>query len=127
MRLLLDTHTVFWWFTKAASLSEHALALISDPENTVVVSAASAWELAIKATTGKLDSLSIAVDLHRLVQEEAFAALPITFEHAARAGLLPSHHRDPFDRLLVAQAQAFNMPIVSADSVLDRYDIQRIW
>ncbi len=127
MKLLLDTHTVFWWFTKVANLSERARSLISDSENTVVVSAASAWELAIKANSGKLDSLSIAVDLHRLVQEEAFVALPISFEHATRAGLLPSHHRDPFDRLLVAQAQALNMPIVSADSVLDQYDIQRIW
>ncbi len=127
MQVLLDTHTLLWWFDESPSLSRKALSIIRDPDNTLLVSAATAWELAIKTKLGKLDALALVVDLPRYMQEEAFMELPITSEHATRAGLLPLHHRDPFDRLLVAQAQALNLPILSADPLLDHYDVQRLW
>lgn len=85
------------------------------------------WELAIKVNVGKFKPSSILDGLDRLMQQEAFSELPITLEMAVRAGLLPVHHRDPFDRMLVAQAQSLNIPILSADAFLDRYDVKRLW
>ena len=85
------------------------------------------WEIAIKVGVGKMKPRSILQDLDRVLAEEAFSELPITLDAAVRAGLLPLHHRDPFDRLLVAQAQSLNVPILSADGVLDLYDIKRLW
>jgi PIN domain nuclease of toxin-antitoxin system len=108
-------------------LSKKARSTIENHETTMLISAATAWELAIKANIGKLNGLSLVMELRRHIQEESFEALPISIEHATRAGLLPLHHRDPFDRLLVAQAQALNVPILSADPVLDKYDVQRLW
>jgi PIN domain nuclease of toxin-antitoxin system len=108
MSLLLDTHALFWWFSDPARLSKRAGSIIANPGNTVLVSAATAGELAIKVNLGKIDSLSLVVELSRYAEEEGFVELPINVGHAARAGLLPLHHRDPFDRLLVAQAQALN-------------------
>jgi PIN domain nuclease of toxin-antitoxin system len=97
--------------------------------NTILVSAACAWELAIKVNLGKLDALPLVMKLphHMEMEEEEFSELPIGLDHAVWAGLLPLHHGDPFDRLLVAQAQALNVPILSADAVLDRYGVNRIW
>jgi PIN domain nuclease of toxin-antitoxin system len=86
-----------------------------------------AWELAIKVNLGKVDGLSLVSEFAGNLAEEGFAELPISVEHAVRAGLLPRHHRDPFDQMLVAQAQDFGIPILSADRVLDRYDVKRIW
>jgi PIN domain nuclease of toxin-antitoxin system len=127
MKVLIDTHVLFWWFSDAAKLSPRAVALIASSNNTVMVSAATAWELAIKVNLGKIDALGLVVELGNYVMEEGFVELPISIEHAAAAGLLPSHHRDPFDRLLVAQAQAMLIPILSADHILDEYDIKRLW
>ena len=127
MNVLLDTHTFFWWFSDATKLSKRAVSIIGNRSNTALVSAATAWELAIKVNLGKIDALGLVVELGRYAEEEGFTELPISIEHAARAGLLPSHHRDPFDRLLVAQAQALHLPILSADRVLDQYDIKRLW
>jgi PIN domain nuclease of toxin-antitoxin system len=127
MNILLDTHALFWWFSDATRLSRRAASVIANPNNTVLVSAATAWELAIKVNLEKIDALGLVVELGRYAKQEGFEELPITVDHAARAGLLPSHHRDPFDRLLVAQAQTLHVPILSADRVLDRYDINRLW
>ncbi len=127
MRILLDTHALIWWFGNESKLSRRASSLIANQTNTVLVSAAIAWELAIKVNLGKFDALSLTTDLPRYTEEEGFEELPITMEQAVRAGLLPLHHRDPFDRLLVAQAQALNAPILSADTVLDQYDVKRLW
>jgi PIN domain nuclease of toxin-antitoxin system len=127
MNVLLDTHTLFWWFSDATKLSKRAVSIIASQSNTVLVSAATAWELAIKVNLGKIDALGLVVELGHYAEQEGFMELPISIEHAARAGLLPSYHRDPFDRLLVAQAQALHVPILSADLVLDRYDIKRLW
>ncbi len=127
MNILLDTHTLFWWFGEPRKLSKRAVSIIASSKNTVLVSAATAWELAIKVNLGKLRALSLVVELGRHTQEEGFIELPINLDQATRAGLLPLHHRDPFDRLLVAQAQDLNIPILSADTVLDQYDVKRLW
>jgi PIN domain nuclease of toxin-antitoxin system len=127
MRILLDTHVVYWWFADAPRLSHRASSIIAHSSNIILVSAATAWELAIKVQLGKIDALSLVVDLALYAAEEGFVELAISIEHATRAGLLPRHHRDPFDRLLVAQAQALNVPILSADAILDRYDVRRLW
>ena len=85
------------------------------------------WELAVKLKAGKFLTPTLVQDLDGIVQREGFAELAISLEHAVRAGLLPMHHRDPFDRLLIAQAHALNAPILSADVALDHYGVQRVW
>ena len=127
MKVLLDTHALIWWFNEPAKLSKKAAATLGNPGNTVYVSADVAWELAIKVNLGKLDALSLVTELAGHIAEEGFAELPVSIGQAVRAGMLPKHHRDPFDRLLVAQAQDLNVPILSADSTLDQYGVKRIW
>jgi len=127
MKVLLDTHALVWWMSDAPKLSKRASSILANTSNTILVSAASAWELAIKVNLGKLDALPLVLELARHTEEEGFTELAISMEQAVRAGLLRLHHSDPFDRLLVAQAQALNVPILSADEVLDRYDVKRIW
>jgi PIN domain nuclease of toxin-antitoxin system len=127
VKILLDTHALIWWFSNESKLSRRASSMIANQNNTVLVSAAIAWELAIKVNLGKFDALSLITELPRYVEDEGFEELPISMEQAVRTGLLPLHHRDPFDRLLVAQAQALNVPILSADAVLDQYDVKRVW
>jgi PIN domain nuclease of toxin-antitoxin system len=127
MKILLDTQALFWWLGDPARLSRRAMALVTDSKNTILVSPASAWEMAIKVSLGKLDSLTLVLELTRHIEEEGFTEVPIGVEVAVRAGLLPLHHRDPFDRLLVAQAQSLHCPILSSDQLLDRYDVKRVW
>lgn len=127
MTLLLDTHALIWWFNEPARLSKRASSILSNTSNTILVSAAVAWEMAIKVNLGKLDALALVTDLVPQIREEGFFDLPISIEQATLAGLLPMHHRDPFDRLLIAQAQDRNISIVSADPVLDRYHVKRLW
>jgi PIN domain nuclease of toxin-antitoxin system len=119
MNLLLDTHTLLWWLA-GADLDPSALDAIAAPSTLVAVSAASIWEASIKQALGKLDlpgSLRVAVD------DEGFHPVAITLEHAERAGGLPDHHRDPFDRMLVAQAQLEGLTFVTRDPVFDAYDV----
>jgi PIN domain nuclease of toxin-antitoxin system len=127
VKILLDTHALIWWLGNESKLSRRASSIIANQNNTILVSAAIGWELATKVNLGKFDALSLATELPRYTEEEGFEELPISMEQAIRAGLLPLHHRDPFDRLLVAQAQGLNAPILSADAVLDQYDVKRIW
>ena len=127
MNLLIDTHVLLWWWTEEEQLSGGAKAAILDSRNRSYVSAAVAWELAIKVNLGKLAARDVVSNLKQLLIEEGFRRLAISTDHALRAGLLPMLHRDPFDRMLVAQAQALNSPIVSADAIFDRYGAQRIW
>ena len=127
MNVLLDTHALIWWFGDATRLSKRANSVIADANNTILISAAVAWEMAIKASLGKLNALSLVMDLPNRIDQEGFVELPINLEQATRAGLLPMHHRDPFDRLLIAQAQSMNVPILSADAVLEGYDVKRFW
>lgn len=111
-RLLLDTQVFLWWLADHPRLGSGARATIQDPANPVHVSAASGWEIAIKRDVGNL----VAPDnLDAAVEKEGFSHLPITFFHAEQAGGLPSQHRDPFDRILIAQAQAEGLVIVTAD------------
>lgn len=128
MRLLLDTHTLLWWLTDDPSLSVVARRLIGRPSNNVLVSAASAWEIATKVRLGKLPGAEeLAADFAGLLARERFEQLPISVEHGIRAGLLPGPHKDPFDRMLIAQSQAENLPVVSNDSMLDSYNVRRFW
>ena len=125
--LLLDTHALLWWLGTPERISQGARGALEDPEYRVYVSAAVAWEMAIKVKLGKLNALEVVGDFARLLYAKGFHRLAISTDHALRAGMLPLHHSDPFDRLLIAQAQALNCPIVSADARLDTYGVRRIW
>ena len=104
MRLLLDTHTLLWWLQGGTKLTPKAVEAIADPESEIWVSAASVWEISIKSALGRLDGAP--TNLDEAVHSNTFLPLPITFAHASRAGNLPPHHSDPFDRMLVAQGCA---------------------
>ena len=128
MRVLLDTHALVWWIASSERLTETARRLITDEATDVVVSAASAWEITTKFRIGKLPGAQIlALDVMGHIARQGFRGLPISVADAERAGRLPGPHRDPFDRMLVAQAQAHGLPVVSADPVFDRYDVRRLW
>jgi len=111
----------------AGRLSKQAAKTIRNPENQILISAVIGWELAIKVRIGKMKPRSILEGLDRVLDRESFSELPITLDMAVRAGLLPLHHRDPFDRLLVAQGQLLDVAILSADAVFDLYDVKRLW
>ena len=128
MRLLLDTHTLLWWLTENSSLPASARKLIANKNNDVLVSAASAWEIATKVRLGKLPiALDLAHDFTAYLERERFETLAVSADHGIRAGLLPSPHKDPFDRMLIAQALAENLAIVSNDVVFDGYGVKRVW
>lgn len=128
MRLLLDTHALLWWLDGDRRLVARSRALIADEANEVLVSAATVWEITTKARLGKLPgAMAVAADVPACVRAQGFEALPIELEHAQRAGSLPGPHRDPFDRMLIAQAQAEGVSIVSIDPVFDRYGVARLW
>ncbi|HUL75169.1 MAG TPA: type II toxin-antitoxin system VapC family toxin [Vicinamibacterales bacterium] len=128
MRLLLDTHTLLWWLDGDRRLSRRARAAIGDDGNAVFVSAASAWELATKARLGKLPgAVDVATDVAGCLTRQGFLELPITVLHAQRAGSLRIDHRDPFDRMLIAQAQMEDLPIVTNEGLFDGFGIERVW
>lgn len=119
MNLLLDTHALLWWLA-GESLRADAAAAIAEPDNVAHVSAASIWEISIKRSLGKL---RIGRDLIGAVRHGEFEPLPIALEHAEAAGALPPHHRDPFDRMLIAQAQLGHLVIVTRDPAFDQYGV----
>jgi PIN domain nuclease of toxin-antitoxin system len=128
VRLLLDTHTLLWWLADDPSLSAAARRLIGRSSNNVLVSAVSAWEIGTKVRLGKLPGAEeLAADFAGCLARERFEQLAISVEHGIRAGLLPGPHKDPFDRMLVAQSQAENLPVVSNDSIFDSYNVRRLW
>ena len=128
MRLLLDTHTLIWWLTEDSSLPDSARKLIAYKDNVVLVSAVSAWEISTKVRLGRLAvAADLASDFASYLAQERFEKLGITIEHGIRAGSLPGTHKDPFDRMLVAQAQLESLAIVSNDALLDGYGVSRIW
>ena len=128
MRLLLDTHTLIWWLEGSRRLSMPARQAIANAENDVLVSAASAWEIATKYRLGKLPSVAaLALDVPGAIASQGFAELPITVPDAVRAGALPVLHRDPFDRMLIAQAQARDLVLVSNEARFDAYGLRRLW
>ena len=128
MRALLDTDALLWWLSDDPALSRRAREAIANTKNTLIVSAASAWEVATKVRLGKLPTAAnLASDFAGHLQREGFETLAISTEHAIRAGLLAGSLRDPFDRMLIAQAQAENMPLVSNETLFDDYGIRRLW
>jgi PIN domain nuclease of toxin-antitoxin system len=128
MRALLDTHAFLWWITDSPRLSSRVREIIADGRNELFFSAASGWEIGIKARLGRVE---IPGDLERFLTEQlsqnAIQVLPIYLSHALRTYTLPGHHRDPFDRLLVSQALLERLPIMSADSQISRYPVETIW
>jgi PIN domain nuclease of toxin-antitoxin system len=128
MQILLDTHALIWWVGGDAQLSRAARKAIGDEDNEVLVSAASAFEIATKFRIGRLPEAGlVAEDLPGCLLSQDFKPLAITFSHGQRAGALPGPHGDPFDRMLIAQAQAEGIPIVSNETAFDGYGIRRIW
>ena len=118
MNLLLDTHVVLWWLA-GSEIGSAASTAIADPENVVLVSAASIWEMSIKSASGKL---TVDGDILGSVAAE-FDSLDISFEHALAAGALPLHHRDPFDRMLISQAVVEELTVVTRDPAFELYDV----
>ena len=128
MRVLLDTHAFVWWIADSERLSRAARSLIADATNEVLVSAASAWEIATKYRLGKLpEADALATDLSGHIARQGFGELAIGVADAERAGRLPGPHRDPFDRMWIAQALLRDLPIVSTDSVFEGYTVNRFW
>ena len=128
MRLLLDTHAFIWWSSDSARLSQPAHHLIADESNDVLVSAASAWEIATKHRLGKLsDAEAIALDIPGYIARQDFEELSVTVADGVRAGELPGPLRDPFDRMLIAQALGHDLIVVSNETLFDRYGVRRLW
>ena len=128
MRTLLDTHAFLWWIADSGRLSDTARRAIDNDANTIFVSAASAWEITTKHRIGKLAQAgAVALDVTGIIAGQGFEELAITVGDAARAGQLPGPHRDPFDRMLIAQALARNITIVSVDRMFDGYGVHRLW
>jgi PIN domain nuclease of toxin-antitoxin system len=128
LHLLLDTHALIWWMTESPLLPIPVRRLVSDKQNTVIVSAASAWEMATKVRLGRLPAASdITRNFLEYLEQAGFESLAVSAEHGIRAGLLPGPQGDPFDRMLIAQSQAEKLVIVSNEKVFDQYGVQRIW
>lgn len=128
MRLLLDTHVLIWYFNTDPKMSARALALIADPANEKLVSPASYWEIAIKLATGKsLFAVSFLEFVREAIFDNGFTILPIEPRHCEPLVTLTLHHKDPFDRMLIAQASVENIPLVSVDTAFDPYPITRLW
>lgn len=128
MDLLLDTHALLWWLFDDERLSRTARELIADPDNTILVSSASAWEIATKHRLGKLAVADLLVDdIEGWITKARFRELPISITHAQRAGSWPQAHRDPFDRMLAAQSVLEAIPLLSADPVLRTFGARVLW
>lgn len=128
MRLLLDTHAFLWWLAGSERLSQQARQAIANEANDVLVSAASAWEIATKHRLGKLRNAEIvALDIAGAISGQGFEELAITVDDAGRAGEMPGPHRDPFDRMLISQALARNLVLISIETLFDQYGVRRLW
>lgn len=129
MRLLLDTHALIWWVLGNPMLSSNASAAIASAQNEVLVSAATAWEIGIKHKIGKLppEAIVLAANVAGTMEKEGFTELPVTVLHGQMAGALDGHHKDPFDRMLIAQALAEGLTLVSNERQFDAYGVTRLW
>jgi PIN domain nuclease of toxin-antitoxin system len=127
MNLLLDTHTLIWFLEGDTTLSTDAKNLIENPANTNFVSVATFWEMAIKVSLKKLEMQISIQNLKKLLWENGIEVLPITIENTLFVSQLPFHHKDPFDRLLIAQAVNENMILVSKDEAMLLYNVQTVW
>lgn len=121
--ILLDTHAFLWWLADDPALGTAAREMIAEPRNQIFVSAATTWEIAIKRQLGKLTAPA---DIEAAVEEKGFAKLPLSLFHGQQAGNLPAHHRDPFDRMLIAQAQAEGLELMTIDPVFQQYGVRLI-
>jgi PIN domain nuclease of toxin-antitoxin system len=128
MKLLLDTHTFIWWDSQSSQLPAEVLALLKQPNNSILLSLVSLWEIQIKAHLGKLE---MRANLHSILQEQQskndISLLPISLSHILQLDQLPWHHKDPFDRLLIAQSQVEAAIIVTRDQAFHQYDCQTLW
>jgi PIN domain nuclease of toxin-antitoxin system len=128
VRLLIDTHTLIWTLDDPSKLSAAATTALSDPANDLLLSAATVWELAIKIGQGKLKlSLPYRQWMNKAIADLELTILPVTIDYAEKQITLPKHHKDPFDRLIVAQALVEGVQVVCADPAFDAYGITRIW
>jgi PIN domain nuclease of toxin-antitoxin system len=128
LHLLLDTHALIWWMTNSPSLPDSVRRLMIDKRNVVIVSAASAWEMATKVRLGRIPAASdITRNFQEYLTQSGFESLSVSAAHGIRAGLLPGPQRDPFDRMLIAQAQAEDLTIISNERAFDSYGIRRAW
>ena len=128
MRLLLDTHAFLWWLAGSERLSPAARRAIASEANEKLISAASAWEITTKHRLGKLPLADeFVADIGSAIAGEGFEELPITVSDAARAGLLPGPHRDPFDRMLIAQSLSRDLTLISTERLFDQYGVYRLW
>lgn len=128
MKLLLDTHALFWWDQYPDQLSPRVYALLSDPDNILLISVVSLWEMQIKQQLGKMEVGVQLVDLVRLQQETNNAVVvPVLLSHVLELDNLPFHHRDPFDRILIAQARVEEATLLSRDNVFAQYDVELVW
>jgi PIN domain nuclease of toxin-antitoxin system len=128
VRLLLDTHALLWWLDGDRRLSLKARRAIAYESNAILVSAASAWEITTKARLGKLPgAIDVAADVAACVAAQGFLPLDMTLLHAQRAGSLSGTHRDPFDRMLIAQSQIEDVALVTDDEAFDAFDVRRFW
>ena len=128
MRLLLDTHAFLWFINGDEHLSQHSRLLIQEADNEVLISVATLWEITIKTSLTKIElSQPFDILIPRELSDNEFTQLPISLEHLIHLGKLPFHHRDPFDRILIAQSLYEQIPLVSKDSEFDKYGIDRFW
>jgi PIN domain nuclease of toxin-antitoxin system len=125
---LLDTHILLWWLFDDPKLSKHSKAAIAAPESRVFVSSVSGWEISIKHYLGKLSHVaSLVKELPLYVRRERFEVLPISLEHAIAAGALDGKHKDPFDRMLIAQARSEKLTLISNDKIFKKYKVPLLW
>lgn len=127
MKLLLDTHTLIWFLDGNEKMTQVARSHIEDADNKNFISIASIWEMAIKISLNKLQMKTPFKKLYDYISENGFEILPLEFEHALQVSILEFHHRDPFDRIIISQAIAENISIVSGDKQFDAYPIKRVW
>lgn len=128
MKLLLDTHALLWWLDESEKLSRPAYSAIADEANEVVVSAIAAFEICLKHSLGKLPGVGhLAGSFEQVTADQGFSELAVSVRHAAYAGRLSLDHKDPFDRLLIAQAQTEDLVLVSNEKLFDRFGIRRLW
>lgn len=128
MRVLLDTHTFLWWIDDDAQLSATARTILTEPTNEIFFSAASGWEVAIKSQIGKLHlPADLAPFLLQQLQDNHFTVLPMQLSHTLHVYTLPLLHRDPFDRILIAQSQVETLPILTSDGLIAQYTVETLW
>ncbi len=127
MRCLFDANSFLWWNLKSNRLSQNAYTVIEDKTNTILLSLVTIWEIQIKVQLGKLTLQKSLAEIIEKMREEQIEFLPISIDHILKLDDLPYHHRDPFDRLLIAQSFIENIPIISSDSLFSRYGVHVIW